>query len=323
MTRGARALTVGCLALASACSLPGGEGPRRFAAPDPAPDAFVAVEIYRGFAQRATPLRSAERVEVLIDVTPSMASRTAVGAARFVAAQQVTERLVRSLPEQSYVGLHALGVAKAAVCAPAFRTGHSGPGESRETLLREIEALRPAGEASLADAIEGLRVYLGATGNLARSRVVLLTDLGSECGGDLCEEVTQMIAGGARLELVLFGDGEVPGCLDDLDVSGAWLSGAAPPVTAFRVAPGRGGAAGGVEGVAGGEPVAVPAGAVRVSVDLDPPAEIGPLEVAPGGTLRLRILDFPALDPPIREVVMERDWSEARRVSGSDVDAGL
>ena len=54
-------------------------------------------------------------------------------------------------------------------------------------------------------------------------------------------------------------------------------------------------------GVANAVPVSVPPGAARLLVDLDPPAEIGPLPLASGAHLRVRIVDFPNADPPVRE----------------------
>lgn len=291
------------------------------ALPEHPPEARLAVELNQGFRSRPVAAPAGpERVEVLVDVTSSMKAPTEPGPPRYLAARRAAVRLVTVLPRDSFIGLHALGVARGDECNPAFRTGHSEAGESREDLLGRIEELRPAGEASLAQAVEGLRVYLAARGTLARSRVIILSDFGGECGGDLCEELGRMVAGGARVELVVFGEARLPSCAEDSDISGAWRVDAEAPVTHFRVESVATSADGvpsaGAVGLAGGEPVAIAAGPVRVFVGLDPPAEFGPVDLAPGTTTRLRILDFPALDPPVREWLWETGGGDATRADG-------
>jgi hypothetical protein len=39
--------------------------------------------------------------------------------------------------------------------------------------------------------------------------------------------------------------------------------------------------------------VKVPPGRVRVGVDLEPPVEIGPVDLAPNASLRIRMLELP------------------------------
>jgi hypothetical protein len=286
------------------------------------PEARLSVELVQGFSGRPVSAPAApERVEVLIDVTSSMEAATEPGPGRHVAARRAAARLVTALPRDSFVALHALGVAGGDECNPAFRTGHSGPGEARADLVARIEELRPAGEASLAKAVDGLRFYLTAMETLARSRVVILSDLGEECGGDLCEELTRMVAGGARVELVVFGETRLPSCIEDFEIAGAWRVDAEVPVMHFR-AEAVAAAADGVPsatavGRVGGEPVAIPAGSVRVLVGFDPPAAFGPVDLAPGTTTRLRILDFPALDPPVREWIWEIEEGAATGADGS------
>ena len=285
-------------------------------------EAQLAVELIQGFTGRPVPAPARpERVEVLIDVTSSMEAATEPGPGRHVAARKAAMRLVTALPRDSFIGLHALGVAGGDECNPAFRTGYSVAGEARDDLVRRIDELRPAGEASLARAVEGLRVYLTVMETLARSRVVILSDLGEECGGDLCEELARMIAGGASVEFVVFGEARLPSCIGDFEIAGSWHVEAEPPVMHFRVdavadsadaAPSAT-----AVGLVGGEPVAIAAGAARVFVDFDPPAEFGPVDLVPGTTTRLRILDFPALDPPVREWTWETEGGTATRADGS------
>jgi hypothetical protein len=285
-------------------------------------EARLSVELIQGFTGRPGPTPAgAERVEILIDVTSSMEAATEPGPGRHVAARAAAVRLVTALPRNSSIGLHALGVAGGDECNPAFRTGHSGAGEERGDLVRRIEELRPAGEASLAQAVEGLRVYLAATETLARSRVVILSDFGEECGGDLCEELAPMIAGGARVEFVVFGEASVPVCIEDFEIAGEWRIDAEAPVVHFRVEAVADSADGvppaTAVGLVGGEPVAIAAGASRVFVDFDPPMEFGPVDLAPGTATRLRILDFPTLDPPVREWTWETEEGTAVRADGS------
>jgi len=287
--------------------------------------AQLAVELIQGFTGRpvSAPARP-ERVEVLIDVTASMKTATEPGPGRYVAARNAAVRLVTALPQDSFIGLHALGVAGGDECNPAFRTGHSGSGEARDDLVQRIDELRPAGEASLAQAVEGLRVYLTATETLARSRVVILSDLGKECGGGLCKELGRMIAGGARAELVVFGEARLPSCIEDFEIAGSWHVDTEPPAMHFRVEavdhPADAAPSATAVGLVGGEPIAIAEGAVRVFVGFDPPAEFGPVELAPGTTTRLRILDFPALDPPVREWTWETEGVTATRADGATAD---
>jgi hypothetical protein len=190
--------------------------------------------------------------------------------------------------------------------------------------VRSLEELLPAGEASLARAVEGLRVYLAAMETLARSRVVILSDLGDECGGNLCEELARMVAGGARVELVVLGDARLPSCIEDFEIAGAWRAGAEAPAVHFRVESD----AGSVDGVptaiavglVGGEPVAVAAGTAHVVVSFDPPMGFGPVALAPGTTTRLRILDFPILDPPVLEWTWEIEGEPGTPAAGSVAD---
>jgi hypothetical protein len=40
-------------------------------------------------------------------------------------------------------------------------------------------------------------------------------------------------------------------------------------------------------------------------IALTPPLEVGPITLAPGGVVRVRVLDFPAASPPVREWSLE------------------
>lgn len=270
-------------------------------------EARVSVEVFSGFTQPGVPVEDAvprtERVEVLVDVTTSMAAPTGVGPPRHAASRGAAARLIRALPGDRAIGLHAVGFAQVEGCQPAFRVGQSEPGTARDALLRELDALEPAGEGSIALALDGLRVFLALTEHLDGSRIVVLSDLGDECGGDLCATVADVVAGGGRVDFVLFGGREAPACLEEVEP--AWRS-AAPPPPAFRVVADEGGATL-ATGRADGAPRAAPPGLVWLEVDLVPPLRAGPVRLATGATTRLRVLDFPALDPPVREWAWETD----------------
>ena len=49
----------------------------------------------------------------------------------------------------------------------------------------------------------------------------------------------------------------------------------------------------------------VAAGPIRVSVDLEPPVEVGPVELEAGGSLRVRILEVPESEPRRWEVFVD------------------
>ena len=97
-----------------------------------APAAVEAKVYYSRAEALGVAFPEAERVEILIDVTSSMEAATEPGPGRHVAARAAAVRLVTALPGNSFIGLHALGVAGGDECNPAFRTGHSGAGEERE-----------------------------------------------------------------------------------------------------------------------------------------------------------------------------------------------
>ena len=54
-------------------------------------------------------------------------------------------------------------------------------------------------------------------------------------------------------------------------------------------------------GSADGSPIQVPAGAAIVTLEMDPPSIIGPMLLSPDALTRVRVFDFPTLDPQVRE----------------------
>jgi hypothetical protein len=53
--------------------------------------------------------------------------------------------------------------------------------------------------------------------------------------------------------------------------------------------------------------VELAAGEVTVWLDLEPPEPVGPLHLAAGQRLYVRVLDFPMTDPPLRRWWVERE----------------
>ena len=107
---------------------------------------------------------------------------------------------------------------------------------SRSRLVSYLRAIQPASEGSLGAALEALQRELGA--EVARSRVVLFTDLGAECGGDLCMAGSTLVAGGAQLELVLLSDAVLPECFTGFapaDPPRVAADVTLPPVPSYRV----------------------------------------------------------------------------------------
>jgi hypothetical protein len=273
------------VALLAAC---GGTTPVR--APEPA---LVAVEILRGI----TPAPATRgRVAILIDASASMLAPAAAGVSRFAAARRRASEVLETLPPDAQASVDAIGIAGSARCGAPARIG-----SDVETDLR---SLHPGGEGSLAEALRATAQELVTQNAGGGSRIVAFSDLEDACGGDLCAAVSDVVASGASLDLVVLGDRPTPSCVSSV----AAPLGAPPgfakaaPATSFRVLPVSGGT---VEGSSDGRPVSTPAGAARIVVALDPPLEVGPITLAPGALVRLRVLDFPAAVPPVREWSLE------------------
>jgi hypothetical protein len=271
--------------------------------------AQVSVEVWSGFTQRPEGRRPPpERVELVLDVTASMQATAADSPARFVAAQQSARRLLRALPSDTQVGLRALGSrSEDTVCSRSLVLSNRDGPRTPAQVAALVPRLRPHSEASIAAALDGLREDLGDA--VGRTRVVLFTDLGAECGGDLCASAAALVDAGARLDVVLFSDAVVPQCFASFTPGGEpqAQSLAFPPAAAtFRVEAHRAGADAAAPAVlargrADGTPVEVASGGAIILLETEPPATIGPLVLSPGTSTRVRVLDFPTLDPPVRE----------------------
>jgi hypothetical protein len=158
---------------------------------------------------------------------------------------------------------------------------------------------------------------LSTRGELAHSRVVVFSDLGAECGGDLCTAAEMLLDAGARLDFVVLGGAATPACFETLTAREPPPDEALrlqPPV--FRIVAYDPGPEREpfllAEGRADGSRRRVPAGPVTVLVGFDPPSLIGPMVLSPGTWTHIRVVEFPGLDPPVREWI----WSTFPLASG-------
>jgi len=268
----------------------------------------VSVEVWSGLSQRpAVSAGEPERVEILLDLTTSMRAAAPGGPPRHAAARSAALRLAKALDPQTPLGVRALGITKGEDgCTDALTLEPGSRAVDSSSLGPLLASLRSTSESSLAGALQQLAEELGDARQGAR--VVVFSDLGSECGGDLCAAADALVAGGARLDLVLLADVSVPQCIAGLSPSGAPRAAELDrPALAvpFRIhAHEVGSAAGGeliARGSSDGPPTTVPPGPATLVLEMSPPAVIGPLVLEPGTHTRVRVLDFPALDPPTRE----------------------
>ena len=279
--------------------------------PPPAAPAKLSVEVLRGARQAppaATPAPAApQRVEILLDLTPSMKTRTSQGPTRLAAARAAATRLARALPAESEVTLYGYGFTTGTECAPGARLAAAE--QPREYLLERVAQTGAYTEGSLADALDAVRVSLAAADALESAQVVVLTDLEPGCEGDPCAAALSLVEAGVRIDLVVVGEAEVPACFELLapDSPPRALDGVLPDPRALRFT---------VESVeapdvpsvgpratrrADGSWVALPSGNVALVVGLEPPYAISPVSLPPHTMTRIRVLDFPGGAEPVRE----------------------
>ncbi len=295
--------------------------------PPPAP-AQLSVEVLRG-AREAPPPTSASppRLDILLDLTPSMKRRTAAGPTGLAAARAAASRLVRSLPSDREVALYGYGYTTGMACAPGARLASAAAGEPRDYLLARAAQTGAYTEGSLADGLAAVRDSLIESEAIEGAQVVVLTDLGPGCEGDPCAAAQALVNAGARLDLVVLGEAEIPACFESRvsDSAPAALAGVLPElrVPSFSVesvstteslspkfrATGR----------ADGSPLDVPSGSVIVVVELEPRYRIGPFPVLPHTLTQIRVLDFSHAPESVRE------WDRRVRalpVTGEPATAG-
>jgi hypothetical protein len=262
-------------------------------------------------------------IHLLLDATLSMQAASAEGVTYLQAAQHAAQRFLRSLPPDADVTLHVLGTAIGSACTfavPVKMPSDSLPGVR---LARIAGALPSRSEGSLARSLVAIasRIKSENQGQVG-VRVLAISDLEGSCwDGDLCDAAAALSSAGADLDLVVIGSAEVPPCLDqiggDEEPPLLALSPTRPIHASFRVTreqrPGE--APSPTLGSVGEAAVKLAPGRVRISVDLDPPVEVGPVELAPNASLRIRILEVSASGPERWEVFV--DGADLRAGEGS------
>ena len=284
------------------------------AAPEPLAPGAVRVDLVRAAPVALVPAETPPApIHLLLDVTSSMGSARTEGVTHLQAARHAAGRFLRSLPSEAELELHVLGTAAGSGCTPAVPV-EAPPGVSPGAgLARVADSLPSRSEGSLAGALESIAARLGGEQQgRAGARVVAISDLDGSCSkGDLCSAAAALSSAGADLDLVVIGAAAPPACLAQIgsDREPPLVGAAeAPPLeTTFRVSRDESREAARIlaVGTVGGAAVKVEPGRIRVGVDLDPPVEVGPVGLAPGGSLWIRILEVPASEPPRWKVFVE------------------
>lgn len=262
-------------------------------APTP-PPAQVTVSLLGGNAASA-PLEPS-RVAVVLDAGASMAQLSEFGPSHWIGARRGAERLIGSLPPETRVDLFLVGGDRSSGCE-ALVPGLVGA----DAVATQLARATPSGRAPLVATLEQLAASLDEDTGL--SRAVVFTNLSDECGGDLCAVAQHLAARDVRLDLVVIGDATPPECLaavsyrDLASAPSGWASERSVPfhVNSPSLAPGMH-----LCGESSAHPLPVPAGLASVMVQLDPPLRVE-RRFAPGSRWQLEVLDFPQLDPPVRE----------------------
>ncbi len=304
-----------------------------YCASPPPPPPTVEVEIWSGSA-RAPAIPAAgteEEVLLLVDFTDSMRAATELGVPYFATARSSALQLLTALPPAVRVRLRFLGGGGAPQIAAAME-GQGGPAcrepaafqllESRvprDALAQVLRRAQPGDEVSLAQTLLELRRELSEVGPLARFlHLVIFSDVGAECGGDLCVAAEQLHEAGIFVHWVRLSAAPAPTCLSDFAQPSLLqilpeLKPLSPAGIPFEVrsavdeallAQGRT-----EEG-----PVPAVAGSAHVSVALEPPLTIGPVKLVAGRALRVRVLEFPTADPPLREWILQTSEPNAEIV---------
>jgi hypothetical protein len=294
------------------------------AAPEPLAPAAVRVDVVRlppavlDWSAAPPP-----PIHVLLDATLSMRAATTEGVTYLQAAQHAAQRFLRSLPPDAEVTLHVLGTAIGSACTyavPVKMPPDSLPGVG---LARIAGALPSRSEGSLANGLKAIAQRIGSENQgQVGVRVLAISDLEASCWrGDLCDAAAALSSVGADLDLVVIGSAEVPPCLDqiggDEEPPLLALSPMRPLHASFRVSreqrPGE--APSPTLGSVGEPAVRFAPGRVRITVDLDPPVEVGPVDLAPNASLRIRVLEVAASGPERWEVFV--DGADLRAAEGS------
>ncbi len=284
--------------------------------------ARVSVRVEGGVGEPPWPPEAASPVHVVVDLTPSVGEASPADTSPEAAVRQLAARTLRGLTADRPTTLHLLGIATGASCTPAIPLGTPRDAKSPQALAALAEDLQAVSESSLGEALQAVALDLRRNVGGPGGRVIVISDFSTECGGDPCAAGQALADLGAEIDWVVVGARPVPSCLAAIgdDPPQVLLSAARPVehMVRYRVergvrrapeGPGAGGQ--GVEEQVtiargrGGETVTVPSGEATVVVDLQPPVVVGPLALQPGVETRIRVLDDPVADPPVREVFVD------------------
>lgn len=280
----------------------------------PAP-ASLAVQVLAGAPSSARSLGEAPapsaRVAVVVDLSSSMQAPVEPGGpTRAAAARAAATRLLDSLPPTTGVLVETMGAASGSSCTAAvsLETGSDSSADAAtsapSSLAAPLRVLTPHSESSLAETLGSVEDAIQHSGSSAGWHVVVLSDLGAECGGDPCNAIAGLVQRGVPVDVVALGGDHSQACPMPPPPVPALATHLAPaPAPEFRVEAPQGAPVPGAllaRGRANAAPVTVPSGPSRILVDLHPSLAIGPVSLAPGEKAHLRILDFPAVQPPLR-----------------------
>lgn len=282
------------------------------AAPAPLAPATVRVDSVRAAPPvLALDLPTPTPIHVLVDLTESMQERGSAGVTHLQAARHAAVRFLRALPEETDVTLHTLGTVSSSQCRAAVPVRAPVDGPPGPALARIAASLPSRSEGSFAASLESIaRNLREEPGGGAGVRVVAIGDLYDSCQqSDLCAAARAVVSAGADLDLVVIGPVPVPACIAEIgsDEAPPLAAQAAAPAPSFHVSneAEEAAASGALVGRIGEEPLEVAPGRIRVRVDLDPPLEVGPIDLGPGARLRIRILEVPGSAPLYREVFVD------------------
>lgn len=280
--------------LLASCLLPGA----------PAGAGELALRVLSGAGSATTPARGPVEIHLVLDVTPSMQLPAEPGLRRIDVARASATRFLSALPPDRPVTLHTLGIVSGSECPAAAPAGFPN-GEAAASFARTS---RPRAEGSLAATLGALAQARTEEDGLAR--VVVVSDLDDDCGGDLCAAAARLLEANALLDFVSIGR-VAPDCLRasvDLasPVAGAAASGGSVPFEVLESGP-QGTGALLAAGESGGPAVALAPGAreAEVVVALDPLLRLGPLDLSTDGLRQIEVLDFPGFEVPLREVYLD------------------
>ncbi len=253
-------------------------------------EAQVRVEVYQGLRPGTIP---DPELDVLVDITPLLGPDEAPGpdADLTPLAENFATRIASLLP---------VGQSK---------TRYHGFQRIRSSDAPASTCPEPDRETFAVAALDALREKLAAGGTQG-SRVVLVSDVSSECTPLLCAAAQRLAASGTWLDLVQIGPGTPPPCIADLKVatsSPTFLNGqsAAPAFRIESLASPAGPSSVLARGNAQGTPVAVSPGLRMIVVELKPEEQIGPVLLQDRQRTRIRLMDFPLSAPGRREWVVE------------------